>query len=96
MNALHSLVGFLHVLTNADEDGRIIVDSTSGSLKFVLLNAAAHFSKVRIEISSSVVSEIGGKWGARGGGITRNMVWCSCNNGRRRRGCKSTCVLQWL
>lgn len=47
MSALHALVGFLHVLTNADVDGRIIVDAASGSLKFVLLNAAAHFTKVR-------------------------------------------------
>ena len=47
MSALHSLVGFMNVLTNDDEDGRIIVDLAAGSLKFVLLNAAAHFSKVR-------------------------------------------------
>ena len=47
MSALHALVGFLHVLTNADVDGRIIVDASGGALKFVLLNAAAHFTKVR-------------------------------------------------
>ncbi len=35
-------------LTNADGDGRIIMDTTACSLKFVLLNAAAHFSKVQL------------------------------------------------
>jgi len=35
-------------LTNADADGRVILDTTACSLKFVLLNAAAHFSKVQL------------------------------------------------
>ena len=39
-------MGFLHVLTNADADGRLIVDAAGGTLTFVLLNAAAHFTKV--------------------------------------------------
>lgn len=34
-------------LNNADADGRILVDCQAGTLKFVLLNAAAHFAKVR-------------------------------------------------
>ena len=33
-------------LNNADADGRIIVDPSGPSLKFILLNAAAHFAKV--------------------------------------------------
>ena len=33
-------------LNNADADGRILLDSAAGTLKFLLLNAAAHFSKV--------------------------------------------------
>ena len=47
MVALHGLVGFLSVLTNADADGRIIWDPAARSAKFVLLNAAAHFRNVR-------------------------------------------------
>lgn len=55
---LHVLVSFLHSLTNADADGRIVVQPPQppqqaqepggggGSLKFVLLNAAAHFGAV--------------------------------------------------
>ena len=45
MSALHALAAFLAALTNADADGRVIVDGTAGTLRFVLLNAAAHFSK---------------------------------------------------
>lgn len=44
---LHALVGFMAALTNADADGRILLDYQAVSLKFVLLNAAAHFAKVR-------------------------------------------------
>lgn len=47
ISALHALVGFMSGLTNADADGRIILDRATCSLKFVLLNAAAHFSKVQ-------------------------------------------------
>lgn len=46
MGALHGLVGFLGALTNADSDGRIILDPAAAAAKFVLLNAAAHFRKV--------------------------------------------------
>lgn len=46
MNALHALVGFMAGLNNADADGRILLDPAAGTLKFLLLNAAAHFSKV--------------------------------------------------
>ena len=47
MPALHALAAFLAALTNADADGRVIVDGAAGTLRFVLLNAAAHFSKAR-------------------------------------------------
>lgn len=50
MGALHALVGFLGALTNADADGRIILDTPAATAKFVLLNAAAHFHKVRLGI----------------------------------------------
>jgi uncharacterized protein involved in response to NO len=50
MGALHALVGFLAALTNADADGRIILDPPAAAAKFVLLNAAAHFRKVRSHI----------------------------------------------
>ncbi|GAB4815219.1 hypothetical protein N2152v2_002265 [Parachlorella kessleri] len=44
--ALHAVVGFMQALTNVDSDGRVIVDRQAGTLRFVLLNAAAHFAKV--------------------------------------------------
>jgi chromosome transmission fidelity protein 1 len=55
--ALHALVGFVQALTNADADGRVVVqlpaaDASAvgggggGTLRFVLLNAAAHFGRV--------------------------------------------------
>lgn len=47
MSDLHALTGFMAALNNADADGRILVNSQAGTLKFVLLNAAAHFAKVR-------------------------------------------------
>ena len=47
MSALHALAAFLAALTNADADGRVIVDGAAGTLRFVLLNAAAHFSEAR-------------------------------------------------
>ena len=43
ISALHALVGFVGGLTHADADGRIILDTAACCLKFVLLNAAAHF-----------------------------------------------------
>ena len=46
ISGLRALVGFVGGLTNADADGRIILDTAACRLKFVLLNAAAHFSKV--------------------------------------------------
>ena len=46
MSALHALVGLASALNNADADGRIIVDTAATTLKFVLLNAGAHFVKV--------------------------------------------------
>lgn len=48
MGALHGLVGFLAALTNADADGRIILDPPAGAATFVLLSAAAHFCKVTL------------------------------------------------
>lgn len=52
MSALHALVGFMASLTNADADGRILLDPAAGTLKFLLLNAAAHFSKVSFSCSA--------------------------------------------
>ena len=46
MSSLHALVGLASALNNADADGRIIVDAAAKTLKFVLLNAGAHFVKV--------------------------------------------------
>ena len=45
MSSLHALVGLAAALTNADADGRVVVDAAAQTVKFVLLNAAAHFGK---------------------------------------------------
>lgn len=47
MSALHALVALMAALTNADADGRVVVDAAARTVKFVLLNAAAHFGKAR-------------------------------------------------
>jgi len=47
MSALHALVGLAAALTSADSDGRVVVDAAAHTVKFVLLNAAALFGKVR-------------------------------------------------
>ena len=44
--SLHALLSFLQALTNEDTDGRVVCDPGSSTVKFVLLNAAVHFSKV--------------------------------------------------
>ena len=44
--ALQALLAFALALTHADSDGRIVVDKAAGALKFVSLNAAAHFAPV--------------------------------------------------
>lgn len=44
--SLHALLSFLQALTNEDTDGRVVCDPGSRTVKFVLLNAAAHFAKV--------------------------------------------------
>ena len=46
MASMHALVSLASALNNADADGRIVVDTAGGTLKFLLLNAAAHFAKV--------------------------------------------------
>ncbi len=46
MSALHALVGLAAALTNADSDGRVVIDAAAHTAKFVLLNAAALFGKV--------------------------------------------------
>jgi hypothetical protein len=52
-------VSFLESLNNLDADGRIITDKSAGTFKFVLLNAAAQFSKVSPKLQSeSVHTEI--------------------------------------
>jgi chromosome transmission fidelity protein 1 len=43
---LHALLSFLQALTNNDTDGRVVSDPSSGTVKFVLLNAATHFANV--------------------------------------------------
>lgn len=44
--SLHALLSFLQALTNNDTDGRVVSDPSSGTVKFVLLNAATHFASV--------------------------------------------------
>ena len=46
MASMHALVSLASALNNADADGRVVIDAAGGSLKFLLLNAAAHFAKV--------------------------------------------------
>ena len=46
MSCLHALVAIAAALNNADADGRILVDAHAQSIRFVLLNGAAHFVKV--------------------------------------------------
>jgi hypothetical protein len=46
ISALHDLVALASALNNADADGRVVVDVPAGTIKFILLNAAAHFVKV--------------------------------------------------
>lgn len=45
---LQSFMTFLSSLNNPDTDGRIIIDLKAGTCKFILLNAAAQFSKVSL------------------------------------------------
>ena len=45
--SMYALVSFASALNNADADGRVVIDVAGGTLKFLLLNAAAHFAKVR-------------------------------------------------
>lgn len=45
--SMHALVSLASALNNADADGRVVIDVAGGTLKFLLLNAAAHFAKVR-------------------------------------------------
>ena len=49
MSALHAVAALLAALTTADADGRVIVDGAAGTLRFVLLNAAAHFAKASLK-----------------------------------------------
>jgi len=42
------VAALLASLTAADTDGRVIVDGAAATLRFVLLNAAAHFAKVSL------------------------------------------------
>ena len=44
--SMHALVSLASALNNTDADGRVIIDAAGGTLKFLLLNAAAHFTKV--------------------------------------------------
>ena len=70
---LHALVGFMAALTNADADGRILVDYQAANLKFVLLNAAAHFAQVSsatIPLSDVPASSV---WKVSGGSNTEEV-----------------------
>ncbi len=51
MASMHALVSLASALNNADADGRVVIDAAGGSLKFLLLNAAAHFAKVWLPLS---------------------------------------------
>ena len=53
-HALQQLMNLAAKLTCADEDGRLIIDTGQGFIKFVLLNAAARFCQVG-SFSSHVV-----------------------------------------
>ena len=44
--SMHALVSLASALNNADADGRVVIDAAGGTLKFLLLNAAAQFTKV--------------------------------------------------
>lgn len=47
-------MGFLEALTNHDADGRVVLETEGdGRLKFVLLNAAGHFSKAQTSLPPS-------------------------------------------
>ena len=46
LSALHAALAFIGALSDEAADGRISFDSKEGTLKFVLLNPAAHFSQV--------------------------------------------------
>ena len=50
--SMHALVSLASALNNTDADGRVVIDAAGGTLKFLLLNAAAHFTKVRSHLSS--------------------------------------------
>ena len=47
MASMHALVSLASALNNADADGRVVIDTAGETLKFLLLNAAGHFAKVR-------------------------------------------------
>ena len=48
---MHALVALASALNNTDADGRVVIDTVTGTLKFLLLNAAAHFTKVCSHLS---------------------------------------------
>ena len=49
--SMHALVSLASALNNTDADGRVVVDATGGNLKFLLLNAAAHFTKASSQLT---------------------------------------------
>lgn len=46
LSALHAALAFIGALTDDAADGRVLIDPEQGTLKFLLLNPAAHFSQV--------------------------------------------------
>jgi chromosome transmission fidelity protein 1 len=60
LSSLHASTSFLSALTNPDADGRVVVMRHStghpGELKYLLLNAAAHFSRVLLKARSVILA----------------------------------------
>ncbi|KAK9867288.1 hypothetical protein WJX84_000351 [Apatococcus fuscideae] len=54
LSALHAAVAFIGALTDDAADGRVLINPQQESLKFLLLNPAAHFSQV-VEQAHAVV-----------------------------------------
>ncbi len=46
LSALHAALAFIGALTDDAADGRVLIHPEQGTLKFLLLNPAAHFSQV--------------------------------------------------
>ncbi|KAK9822081.1 hypothetical protein WJX74_005614 [Apatococcus lobatus] len=56
LSALHATVAFIGALTDDAADGRILIDLQQGTLKYLLLNPAAHFAQVVEETHALVLA----------------------------------------